>query len=77
MNLGGSWHEKRTFLVTHFSLPISGPLIPVVLAQGAPHAVVGERLAVHRGQQLATDGQRERVEFNLLIANEIGTPDPN
>ena len=27
VNLGrGSWHEKLTLLVTHFSLPISGPL---------------------------------------------------
>ena len=25
VNLGGSWHEKLTLLVTHFSLPISGP----------------------------------------------------
>ena len=26
VNLGGSWHEKLALLVTHFGLPISGPL---------------------------------------------------
>ena len=30
LSLGrGSWHGKLTFLVTHFSLPISGPLVNV------------------------------------------------
>ena len=29
VNLGGSWHEKLTLLVTHFSLPISHVSLPI------------------------------------------------
>ena len=45
MNFGRSWHEKLTLLVTHFNLPISGPLLWLPLRTAPSRSASRPRLS--------------------------------